>query len=383
MLHSTPFDSWKSTNWTFEFLAEHVPFVVSKKSKNNTFRYHARDKPFSEFPDLKEEKHYKEKKYPGKDYFRVIANTSRTKFYYYATGDLELLQIDGVFTSDELLNVMFGDFEPGQVNFWFGGENVTAYTHYDTSHNLHTVIRGRKRFILFPPSAYKYLKLYSSLHTFYRQAQVDILNLTQPEFRELLFETPLLEVVLTQRETIYIPPYWFHCVVTLEPTISLNVWSPSDTFVSMEDIYALPIPFEELWGRVKLLRVLQHFATLVLQDALPHHKNISNFVNVALLSRYELILNRLSEENKAKLLSLVEVFCLQAEVTQLLDSPSLSHVAKGAKSISEFFKGMLPLSVREINIVNYLEHVAWRILGTDNVVLVPFYYKKCLVHSDV
>ncbi|CAI8016413.1 hypothetical protein GBAR_LOCUS10067 [Geodia barretti] len=145
----------------------------------------------------------------------------------------------------------------------------------------------------------------------------------------------------------------------------------------MEDIYSLPIPFEELWGRVKLMRVLHHLVTLVLQGTLAHYRNISSFMNGAVLSRYDVILDKLSDTDEENLLSLVKVFCLQSEVTQLLDSPSLRHVNEGAMKVIDAFKSMLPLSVREINIANYLEHVAWRILGTENVILVPFYYKKC------
>ena len=357
-------------------LAKTVPSVTSKKSKNNVFMYHAVDKPFSEIPEYKEKKLYKQKTYTGRTFFNLLADSAQN-FYYYASGDIDHLQLGSFFTADSLPDVTFGDFEPGQVNFWFGGKDVTAYTHYDTSHNLHTIIRGRKRFLLFPPSAYKYLKLYPSLHTFYRQVQVDILNTTQAQFRELLFETSSLEVVLTCGETLYIPPYWFHCVVTLEPTISLNVWSQSENYLSLEEIYRLPIPFEEVWGRVKLMRVLNHFVALVLNDTLPHYRNTSSFINESFLSRYDVIFDKLSEADEGELLSLVGVFCLQAEVTQLLDSPSLRHIAKGAKKVTEVFKSMLTLSVREINIVNYLEHIAWRILGTENVVLVPFYYKKC------
>ena len=353
---------------------------MAKKSKSNVFKYHAVDKPLSEVPECKENKTYGKKNYKGKEFFYLLVNSSsKQKYYRYATGDIKLLQIDDIFTSNSLLEVTFGSFDEVEVNFWFGDEGVTAYTHYDTSHNLHTVIRGRKKFLLFPPSAYKYLKLYPSLHTFYRQTQIDVLNLTQAEFRELLFETPFLEVVLTRGETLYIPPYWFHCVVSLEPTISLNVWSQSEAFMSMEEVYALPIPFEEVWGRVKLMRVLNHFVTLILSgDTLPHYKNTSSFLNSVFLSRYDILLEKLSAENQEELLSLVNVFCLQSEVTKLLDSPSLRHVSKGAARIINFFKGMFLLSVREINIANYLEHIAWRILGTENVILVPFYYKKCL-----
>ena len=377
ILLDAPFQNWKSRKWTFDTLAKLVPTITSKKSRKNVFRYHAVDKPFSEIPETKEKKEYTTKTYSGKEFFRLLRDPS-THYYNYASGDIESLNINDIFTSNSLEKVTFGDFEPGQANFWFGGENVTAYTHYDTSHNLHSVVRGRKKFLLLPPSAYRYLKLYPSLHTFYRQTQVDILNLTESEFRELLFETVFYEVVLTRDETLYIPPYWFHCVVTLEPSISLNVWSQSGAFLSLEDIYTMPIPFEEEWGQVKLLRVLQHFVTLILSDTLPHFDNASHFVEVAVVSRYDAVLERLPDDMKREeMLSSVKDFCLQSDITELLDDPSLQHVVEGARNISEVLTDILPLSVREINIANYLEHLAWRILGSESIVLVPFYYKNC------
>lgn len=375
VLENTPFDSWKSTNWTFTLLAKQVPSILSKKSKTSVFRYHAVEKPLSTIAEFNERKQFQVRSYSGKKFFRILTNNK--KHYYYAAGGVEMLQIEDIFTEGLLLKVSFGDLEAGQVNFWFGSENVTAYTHYDTSYNLHTIVHGRKIFFLLPPSAYQHLKLYPSLHTFYRQVQTDILKLTQQEFRELLSETAALKVALTQGQTLYIPPYWFHCVVTVEPTISLNVWSHSDSFLIMEDIYTLPIPFEEVWGHVKLMRVLQYFVMLIVQEALPHYKSVAYFVNVAVVSRYELLLKKLTDVRRREILS--RVFCLQS-IDQLLDTLSLQHVTDGANKISEYFKGMLPLSVREINIGNYLEHAAWRVLGSDNVVLVPFFYRECFQH---
>jgi hypothetical protein len=34
---------------------------------------------------------------------------------------------------------------------WMGSRGVTTHLHYDWSHNSHIMIRGRKRFILYPP----------------------------------------------------------------------------------------------------------------------------------------------------------------------------------------------------------------------------------------
>lgn len=376
VLISTPFASWRSANWTPELLADQVSTVVSKKSKKRVFKYFAVDQPLSSVEAFKEKKTYKEGVFSGKHFFQLLSNSSR-KRYYYASGGIELLKLEDVFTEESLQKVTFGDYEPGQVNFWFGGENVTAYTHYDTSHNLHAIMYGRKRFLLFPPAAYKELELYPSLHEFYRQVQTDIFNLTQPEFKTLWSATGAMEVVLRPGEVLYIPPYWFHCVVTMETTISLNVWSHSDIFLSMEDIYASPIPFEEVWGTIKLLRVVQHFITLIIQDALPHYASPSVFIRVAVLSRYKPIFAKIGEKNQQNLLSTAKTFCIQSVVEELLDTPSLRHVTIGARNISALFQGMHPIATREINVANYFEHVVWRILGTDNIGLVPFYFWRC------
>ena len=34
----------------------------------------------------------------------------------------------------------------------------------------------------------------------------------------------LFQIILQPSDVIYIPPYWFHEVVTMEPSISINVW---------------------------------------------------------------------------------------------------------------------------------------------------------------
>ena len=380
MLENTPFNSWKSANWTFRMLAEKLTSVTSKRSENNIFKYHAVNQPLSDITTFKEEKTYVEKVYTGRQFFMRITNTSK-KEYYYATGGIEMLGLDNLFTDESLLRLTFGNYEPGQVNYWFGGVNVTAYTHYDTSHNFHAVVLGRKRFLLFPPSSHTVLKLYPSIHELYRQVQTDVLNLTQPEFNELLSHTDIYEVVLTQGEVLYIPPYWFHCVVTLRPTVSLNVWSHSSAFLAMEDVYALPIPFEEVWGHVKMMRVLQHFLTVIVEDALPHYENTSLFVSEAVLSRYEPMFARLDSASNERLKTLADVFCLRSHIGKLLDMPNLHPVTKGAARISEIFKTMHPIATREINLANYFEHAAWRIVGNKNVAVVPHYFKRCFLHT--
>ena len=67
-----------------------------------------------------------------------------------------------------------------------------------------------------------------------------------------------IEATLKPGEVLYLPPYWFHCVVTVTPSISINVWSDSSTYKLMEEVYNAPIPFEEQWDEQTLMQGIEH-----------------------------------------------------------------------------------------------------------------------------
>lgn len=65
-------------------------------------------------------------------------------------------------------------------------------------------------------------------------------------------------------EVLYLPPFWFHSVITLSPSISVNIWSDSQDYLLMEDIFNTPIPFQEEWGLKKLMKAVTLFITTLL-----------------------------------------------------------------------------------------------------------------------
>ena len=184
VLTDTPFDTWNTSKWSPASLGKAVPRVLSKKGKERVFKYFAVDKPFEDFPELSVQKPYTEVVLSGESFFKKLEQSSNG-FYYYASGSIELLGLSNLFTNASLKRLSFpstttssGEAESlSQVNFWFGSAGVTAYTHYDTSHNLHMMVYGKKQFLLFPPSHHLKLGLYPSLHQLYRQVQVSILYL--------------------------------------------------------------------------------------------------------------------------------------------------------------------------------------------------------------
>ena len=385
ILQHTPFDSWQSAQWTPQSLtlaakrSKISPQVLSKRGSEHIFMYHAVDQPLSTITAISPHKSYKEIIYPSEKYFSILQEPF-DGFYYYSSGGIELLEVDSVFTreslksltfSGQLLSTEHGGL--GQVNYWFGKENVTAYTHYDTSYNLHMVVYGQKRFIIFPPEAYRKLRLYPCLHQFYRQVHTNIFD---SELSDVIKRLNGIDIVVNPGEVLYIPPYWFHSVVTMKTTISLNVWSQSEAYMRMEDIYAAAIPFEEGWGRVKLMQALNYLIKQLIRSVVPAG-DVDSFMKESVYDRYEPLQAKLSATVGGEDQQSVKEFCLQTCVSDILESEDVILVNEGIANIVTLFFRIQPQPVLEINLANYIEYVTWRILGTDDVALLPFYFHSC------
>lgn len=355
---------------------EIAPQVLSKRGTENTFIYHAVDKPLSSIEAISPAKAYKEVIYPSEKYFSTLREPF-DGYYYYSSGGIELLQVKDVFTEESLRSLTFSahlhSFGLGQVNYWLGKENVTAYTHYDTSYNLHMVAYGRKKFIIFPPEAYHELKLYPCLHPFYRQVQSDIYS---TKFQDVIERLNGVEVFVNPGEVLYIPPYWFHSVITMTTTVSFNIWSQSEAFIAMEDIYAAPIPFEEEWGRPKLMQALNYFIKRLVESLLIQ-ADVHGFMQQNVIERYKPFLEQLSSITREEQKITTWEYCLEVDISDIFTFDVVVHIDAGIAKFAVLFRTIQPQPVLEINLANYIEHITWRILGTDDIALMPFYFLMC------
>ena len=71
----------------------------------------------------------------------------------------------------------------------------------------------------------------------------------------------------------YVPPFWLHHVETLEDSVSVNVWSDSRQYSTMDAIYRVPIPVMSLILHCSELSLLQ----------LPRHILVSVCIGVVSL----------------------------------------------------------------------------------------------------
>jgi hypothetical protein len=232
---------------------------------------------------------------------------------------------------------------------------------------------GQKRFIIFPPDVYHEFKLYPCLHQFYRQIQTDIFD---SELRDLLKRFNGVEVILSPGEVLYIPPYWFHSVVTMKTTISFNVWSQSEAYMILEDIYSAAIPFEEEWGRVKLMQALNYLVKQLVGSLLPI-KDANSFMQESVYGRYKLFQDKLDTIVIEKDQWAVQEYCLRTHISDLLKPNEVTYVDEGISLIVALFRKIQSLLVLEINLANYIEHLTWRIVGTGDIALLPFYFHLC------
>lgn len=109
------------------------------------------------------------------------------------------------------------------VNFWIGPQGTLAKLHRDFAYNLLAQLRGSKRVLLFSPARTPALGEHGA--TWYaaysghdpEEPGSDALQLPSPV-------EPDYDFTLSEGEMLFIPYGWWHRVLSLQPSISVNLW---------------------------------------------------------------------------------------------------------------------------------------------------------------
>jgi lysine-specific demethylase 8 len=113
-------------------------------------------------------------------------------------------------------------------HFWFGAAGTFSTLHFDPADNFFAQIWGRKKFILFAPEQGPLL--YRS-HQLCEQSPfclglfspVDVAHPDLERFPRYAQATPI-EVVLEPGEILYVPPGWWHYVVSVDASMGVSHW---------------------------------------------------------------------------------------------------------------------------------------------------------------
>jgi hypothetical protein len=142
--------------------------------------------------------------------------------------------------------------ERSSLNLWAGQAGVVAPCHYDGHHNFYAQLWGKKRFLLWPPSAWPLLRPFPLLHPSHAQCQTNVSAALHGgggggggagATVAAAAVDAAWRVELSPGELLYIPPLWFHETEALSATLSVNAWTetpPSRRLSSA--LYPLPPP---------------------------------------------------------------------------------------------------------------------------------------------
>jgi hypothetical protein len=108
------------------------------------------------------------------------------------------------------------------LNFWIGGAGCVTQLHYDRDHNFLVQVRGRKALTLFAPEDSGYL--YPNTDSEYAHvSRIELENADKNKFPLFDQATPFY-CLLEEGDALYLPPYWWHQVRSLEMCINVNYW---------------------------------------------------------------------------------------------------------------------------------------------------------------
>jgi hypothetical protein len=114
--------------------------------------------------------------------------------------------------------------ELAAAHFWFGSAGNVTPLHYDPLDNYFLQVCGRKRFLIFSPHCFDELYPFPASARFSHISHVDA---ERPDLGKhpRFAGAQSWEALLGPGDLLYLPPFWWHHVRSLDVSISLNFWS--------------------------------------------------------------------------------------------------------------------------------------------------------------
>lgn len=108
-------------------------------------------------------------------------------------------------------------------NIWVGEANNITPLHFDLANNLYMQVFGTKKIILFSPYDFFYLYANSWKTKVAHTSRINALQMDYQNFIKSRKSKPY-EIILNPGDMLFMPAFWWHCVISLSITISINNW---------------------------------------------------------------------------------------------------------------------------------------------------------------
>lgn len=125
---------------------------------------------------------------------------------------------------DSLLYNTDRDRKAGKQFMWLSSAGMITHTHFDQDYNIFVQLVGRKRFTLWPPEQHEILYVFPRVHPMWHKSRVNYQDVDIAQFPAFP-RARGIQVELGPGDMLYVPPYTWHYVETLSPSVSLSTWS--------------------------------------------------------------------------------------------------------------------------------------------------------------
>jgi len=291
-------------------------------------------------------------------------NNNNNNYYYYYLGDMpKSMQENGFNRSAIFLSEKDRQRDQHTQYLWLSSGGVVTHTHCDMDHNLFIQIYGNKTFYLRPPHSFSDLRLFPRIHPLWHKSQQ--LNTDDAATASSDGEQHSYHAHLSPGDLLYVPPYWFHKVVSNTASISATAWSLDyEHYERMDSIYRYEQKFSRFVHPKGRFYGVRLFLDLLLQRLYGIGATIP-YLRGLLSSRYS------SKEIRDLFPRNTTVF-RTCQIERAI--PLRHHVIQDSKFDAEVISELffeISAAARDIMVMNYIEEATAAAIGWQGVY--PFF----------
>ncbi len=125
---------------------------------------------------------------------------------------------------DTLLYNTEKDYLAQKQFMWISSAGMITHGHFDQDFNFFVQLIGEKRFTLWSSTQHDLMYVFPRVHPMWHKSR---LNFRAPDVMRFpqFAKSRAVQVTVTPGDVLFIPPYTWHYVETLTPSVSLSTWS--------------------------------------------------------------------------------------------------------------------------------------------------------------
>ncbi len=225
-LRGTVVETWPALRkWNMSYLSQHMDTDVLNSVKC-TDEYLTFDPDHTTPLKLDISLTYTLANLSTNNFFKCIQSSSdcndKYKGHYYFGNVPDTLKKD--ILPNKFLYSTKRDIEASKQFMWISSAGMITHTHFDQDYNIFVQLVGRKKFTLWPPSQHELMYTFPRVHPMWHKSRVNYRSVDLLKFPSFS-QARATQVELGPGDMLYVPPYTWHYVETLSPSVSLSTWS--------------------------------------------------------------------------------------------------------------------------------------------------------------